>query len=108
MTRRKRACAVNIDYQWRKPQGFKGGSDEHLHKDRLAHFIRNGGGDAINSCAIEVTITVPSPNVSATVLQDSFTTGETSDPMAPSTVEWRDDSGINTGRNVLAGADYLL
>jgi hypothetical protein len=27
--------------------------------------------------------------------------------MAPSLVEWRDGKGINTGRNVLAGADYL-
>ena len=27
--------------------------------------------------------------------------------MAPSHVEWRVGKGINTGRNVLAGADYL-
>jgi len=27
--------------------------------------------------------------------------------MAPVQVEWRDGNGINTGRNVLAGADYL-
>jgi hypothetical protein len=27
--------------------------------------------------------------------------------MAPSHVEWRVGNGINTGRNVLAGADYL-
>jgi hypothetical protein len=27
--------------------------------------------------------------------------------MAPSSVEWRDGKGINTGRNVLAGVDYL-
>jgi hypothetical protein len=40
-------------------------------------------------------------------LQYSFTTGDTSDPMAPSVVEWRNGQGINTGRNILAGADYL-
>jgi hypothetical protein len=34
-------------------------------------------------------------------------TGDISQPMAPSQVEWRIGNGINTGRNVLAGADYL-
>jgi hypothetical protein len=57
---------------------------------------------------IEVTITVPSlPDGSAPALQYSFVTGDTGDPMAPSVVVWRDGRGINTGRNVLAGADYL-
>jgi hypothetical protein len=55
---------------------------------------------------VAVTITVPSsPN--AAVLQYSFVTGDVSDPMAPSAVEWRDGNGINTGISVLAGADYL-
>ena len=40
-------------------------------------------------------------------LQYSFVTGDTSQPMAPSQVEWRVGHGINTGRRVLAGADYL-
>jgi hypothetical protein len=40
-------------------------------------------------------------------LQYSFVTGDTSQSMAPSHVEWRVGHGINTGRNVLAGADYL-
>jgi hypothetical protein len=39
-------------------------------------------------------------------LQYSFITGDTSQPMA-SQVAWRIANGINTGRNVLAGADYL-
>jgi hypothetical protein len=47
----------------------------------------------------------PAPYVPS--LQYSFVTGDASDPMAPSAVEWRDGNGINTGRNVLAGADYL-
>lgn len=41
-------------------------------------------------------------------LQYSFVTGDASNPMAPSFVEWRNGRGINTGRNVLAGADYLF
>jgi hypothetical protein len=40
-------------------------------------------------------------------LQYSFVTGDTSQAMAPSQVEWRVGNGINTGRNVLASADYL-
>jgi hypothetical protein len=40
-------------------------------------------------------------------LQYSFVTGDVSQPMAPAQVEWRIGDGINTGRNVLAGADYL-
>jgi hypothetical protein len=40
-------------------------------------------------------------------LQYSFVTGDTSQPMAPSHVEWRVGHGINTGRKVLAGTDYL-
>jgi hypothetical protein len=55
---------------------------------------------------IEVTIAVP-PSPKAPVLQYSFITGEGSEPMAPPTVQWRDGKGINTGRNVLAGAGYL-
>jgi hypothetical protein len=40
-------------------------------------------------------------------LQYSFVTGDTSQSMAPSHLEWRFGHGINTGRRVLAGADYL-
>ena len=40
-------------------------------------------------------------------LQYGFVTGDASQPMAPSQVEWRMGHGINTGRNVQAGADYL-
>jgi hypothetical protein len=40
-------------------------------------------------------------------LQYAFVTGDVSQPMAPSQVEWRIGNGINTGRNVFAGADYL-
>jgi hypothetical protein len=39
-------------------------------------------------------------------LQYAFVTGDASH-MAPRQVTWRAGSGINTGRNVLAGADYL-
>jgi hypothetical protein len=45
--------------------------------------------------------------VAEPALRYSFVTGDTSQPMAPSCVEWRLGKGINTGRNVLAGADYL-
>jgi hypothetical protein len=57
---------------------------------------------------IEVSISVPpADQVGEPVLQYTFVTGDTSQPMAPSQVDWRDGTGINTGRNVLAGADYL-
>jgi hypothetical protein len=34
-------------------------------------------------------------------------TGDATNPAAPSAVEWRDGKGINTGRHILASADYL-
>jgi hypothetical protein len=42
-------------------------------------------------------------------LQYAFVTGDDpSQPMAPKHVEWRvANNGINNGRKVLAGADYL-
>lgn len=58
---------------------------------------------------IEVSISVPpASEVPEPALRYSFVTGDADQPMAPSFVEWRDRlAGINTGRNVLAGADYL-
>jgi hypothetical protein len=57
---------------------------------------------------IEVSIAVPSAaRVTKPALQYAFITGDTSEPMAPVYVEWRNGDGINTGRNVLADADYL-
>jgi hypothetical protein len=50
-----------------------------------------------------VPVTIAAPPA----LQYSFVTGDASNPMAPSFVEWRNGKGINTGRNLLAGADYL-
>jgi hypothetical protein len=57
-----------------------------------------------------IAINVSAPAADQTTqpaLQYSFLTGDASQPMAPSWVEWRVGNGINTGRNVLAGADYL-
>ena len=57
---------------------------------------------------IEVSIAVPpADGMIEPALQYAFITGDTSQPMAPVQVEWRDGNSINTGRNVLAGADYL-
>jgi hypothetical protein len=57
---------------------------------------------------VSVTLSAPPADLGdPPVLQYSFVTGDGSQPMAPSWVEWRDGNGINTGRNVLAGADYL-
>jgi hypothetical protein len=50
-----------------------------------------------------VAVTIAAPPA----LKYSFTTGDASNPMAPSQVVWRNGNAINTGRNVLAGADYL-
>jgi hypothetical protein len=52
-----------------------------------------------------VAVTVSAPNASA--LQYSFVTGDATDPAAPSAVEWRNGTRINTGRHILASADYL-
>ncbi len=51
--------------------------------------------------------TPPADGVAEPALQYSFVTGDTSQGMAPAHVQWRVGHGINTGRNVLAGADYL-
>jgi len=58
---------------------------------------------------IRASISVPPADlVAEPALQYSFITGDTSQPMAPSKIEWRIGKGsINTGRNVLATADYL-
>jgi hypothetical protein len=57
---------------------------------------------------IEVSIAVPpAGGVNEPALQYAFITGDPRQPMAPIRVEWRDGHGINTGRNVLAGADYV-
>jgi hypothetical protein len=49
----------------------------------------------------------PADQVAEPALHFSFITGDMSWPMAPSRVAWRVGYGINTGINVLAGADYL-
>jgi hypothetical protein len=57
---------------------------------------------------VNVTVAAPPRDQEATpALQYSFVTGDTDRQMAPAWVEWRLGHGINTGRNVLAGADYL-
>ena len=57
---------------------------------------------------IAVNISAPTNNtVPEPALSYAFVTGDSSQPMAPSRVEWRVGKNINTGRNVLAGADYL-
>jgi len=57
-----------------------------------------------------ITVSVSAPPAdsgSQAALQYSFVTGAASPPMAPTYVEWRIGNGINTGRNIVAGADYL-
>jgi hypothetical protein len=53
---------------------------------------------------ISVSISAPPADP---VLTYDFVTQAVGQPMAPSYVEWRVGDGINTGRNVLAGVDYL-
>jgi hypothetical protein len=55
---------------------------------------------------VSVTITAP-PAPAPPVLQYAFVTGDARHPTAPPTGQWRDGVGINTGRNILAGWDYL-
>jgi subtilisin family serine protease len=58
---------------------------------------------------IEIGIVVPASRTNAVpALQYSFKTGETSQPMSPSEVVWKAGNSINTGANVLNGADYLF
>ena len=61
-----------------------------------------------NAVPAGVAVTVTAPASSNTpALQYSFVTGDATDPAAPSAVEWRNGTGINTGRHILASADYL-
>jgi hypothetical protein len=62
--------------------------------------------DSKLSAGVAVTITAP-PAPKAPALHYSFVIGDASDPAAPSAVEWRNGTGINTGRHILATADYL-
>jgi len=65
-------------------------------------------GDSAFPAGIMASIAVPPADQTAEpALQYAFVTGDTNQPMAPSQLQWRIGSGINTGRNVLAGADYL-
>jgi hypothetical protein len=58
---------------------------------------------------IAVNVSAPAADSGiAPAVQYSFVTGDASQAMAPAQVEWRIGDGINTGRNVLAGADYLF
>lgn len=50
----------------------------------------------------------PDGTVAQLALRYAFVTGAPDMPMAPSSVQWRDGHGLNTGRNVLAGFDYLF
>ena len=55
-----------------------------------------------------VSVSVPARDPGTEpALQYAFVTGVARQPMTPSEVYWRVGHGINTGRNVLAGADYL-
>jgi hypothetical protein len=64
--------------------------------------------DVAFPAGISVSVSAPpADQAPEPALQYSFITGDTSQPMAPSQVEWRDGNSINTGKNVLAGADYL-
>jgi len=69
----------------------------------------NLAGNTAFPAGISVNLSAPpADSGSEPVLQYSFMTGDISQPMAPTQVEWRIGNGINTGRNVLAGADYLF
>ncbi|MBD5633044.1 MAG: hypothetical protein IAI49_01085 [Candidatus Eremiobacteraeota bacterium] len=64
--------------------------------------------DTAFPAGISVSVAAPpADRSSVSALQYSFVTGDSSQPMAPSQVLWRVGTGINTGRNVLAGTDYL-
>jgi hypothetical protein len=64
--------------------------------------------DSLIRDGVSVSVSVPRQELGTEpALKYGFVTGDASQPMAPSEVEWRVGHGINTGRNVLAGADYL-
>lgn len=65
-------------------------------------------GDIAFPSGVSVTISAPPVDMAdEPSLEYSFVTGDGSEGFAPSQVEWRVGNGINTGRNVLAGADYV-
>jgi hypothetical protein len=64
--------------------------------------------DSAFPAGISVNVSLPAPaQASEPALQYSFVTGDASQRMAPSQVVWHLGNGMNTGRHVLAGADYL-
>jgi hypothetical protein len=78
-----------------------------LWLDALNTQLNTPSGTAFPA-GVSVTLSMPPLDQTPdSVLQYSFVTGDTNDPVAPSYVEWRRGFGINTGRNVLAFADYL-
>ena len=104
------------DSDWMQPMGSVGLPDGFSVD--LPILIDTGLGEML--LWVDVTKRPPSlasysrfpPGVAVTIaappaLQYSFVTGDSGNPMAPLFVEWRNGNGINTGRNLLAGADYL-
>jgi hypothetical protein len=68
----------------------------------------NLASDSPFPAGVSVTISAPPADLGVEpAVQYSFVTGDASQLMAPSQVGWRVGNGINTGINVLAGADYL-
>jgi hypothetical protein len=84
------------------------GIDDMILWVSVNHAPPNLPSDSAFPSGIAVSVSVPPEDqVPEPALQYSFVTGDTSQPMSPSQVSWRVGNGINTGRNVLAGADYL-
>jgi len=84
------------------------GIDEMILWLSAGHVPPNLASDAPFPAGISTVITAPPTGQAVTpVLQYSFVTGDASQPMAPTSVEWRIGNGINTGRNVLARTNYL-
>jgi hypothetical protein len=74
----------------------------------LSHADRPPGSANATEVAAGVAVTITAPaGPNAPALQYSFVAGDATDPAAPSAVEWRNGTGINTGRHILASADYL-
>jgi len=84
------------------------GIDEMILWVSVNHAPPNLPSDSAFPAGIAVSVSAPPEDqLAEPALQYSFVTGDMSQPMAPSQVSWRVGYGINTGRNVLAGADYL-
>jgi hypothetical protein len=96
--RRIRAVRRDVDRNRRVATTNKGTTHRN-HAQGTASFRWRGNARAPqfpNDIGVSIAVP-PAGEVATPALQYTFVTGDTSQPIAPMRVEWRDGNGINTG-----------